>query len=192
MTGAMAHPGSRRAIGRPGGGFRRLAGRTLILSGTVAAVGVAFLAAMFASFAVGARESALVLGRINDTLIIVGYLLAVPAVLAFRTVARPRTALGHLLAVAGIVAIAAVVILQFLLVAGTLTFQEEVVPVSIALLVLGAWFVVVGWVGRARGVLPRGVRMGLLGATYVGYPVWALWAGRRLLGGTDRRDVVAE
>ena len=62
----------------------------------------------------------------------------------------------------------------------TLTFAEQT-DFSLALLVLAAWFVIVGYLGRSSGVLPGGVRMGLLAATYVGYPIWALWLGRRLL-----------
>ncbi|PZR65226.1 MAG: hypothetical protein DLM71_00190 [Chloroflexi bacterium] len=31
------------------------------------------------------------------------------------------------------------------------------------------------------GALPHGVRMGLLAATYIGYPIWAFWLGRHLL-----------
>jgi hypothetical protein len=166
------------------GGFRRFAGRTLIVSGILAAVGVAFLVAMFASFAVGAREAALAFGRVNDVLILVAYLLAAPAVIAVRAILRPQVArAGDVLALVGIAAIAAIVVLQLLLVAGTLTFEEQVGPVSIALLVLGAWFVVAGWLGSASGLLPGGARMGLLAALYVGYPVWALWLGRRLVAG---------
>jgi hypothetical protein len=54
-----------------------------------------------------------------------------------------------------------------------LSFQVQVGPASIALLVLGAWFVVTGFLGGRSGVLPRGGRMGLFSATYVGYPIWA-------------------
>ena len=40
---------------------------------------------------------------------------------------------------------------------------------------------VTGYLGRVAGVLPNGVRWGILGATYVGYPIWAFWMGRHLL-----------
>lgn len=190
MTGAVSRPDSRRDATRSDPGrFRAFAGRTLIVSGVLAAVGVAFLAAMFASFAVGAREPALAFGRVNDVLILIAYLLAAPAVMAVRALLRPGAGrAGDTLALVGIVAIAAIVVLQLLLVFGTLTFEEQVGPVSIALLVLGAWFVVVGWIGSASGVLPRGAWMGLLAALYVGYPIWALWLGRRLV--TEAREEV--
>jgi hypothetical protein len=185
VTGATSRPEIDRVAARAdASAFQRLAGRTLVVSGIVAGVGVAFLVAMFAAFAIGARETALVLGRINDVLILVGYLLAAPAVLALRALARPQAGwAGDVLASVGIAAIGAIVVLQSLLVAGTLTFEQQVGPVSVALLVLGAWFVVTGRIASAGGVLPGGARMGLLAATYVGYPVWALWLGRRLASG---------
>lgn len=64
---------------------------------------------------------------------------------------------------------------------GMLTFEEQIGAVSLALLVLAVWFVIIGYLGSSIGVLPHGVRMGLLAATYVGYPFWAFWLGRRLL-----------
>ncbi len=81
----------------------------------------------------------------------------------------------------GIDANLAIIVLQSLLVVGALTFQEEVGPVLVAFLVLVVWFVMIGYLGSSSGVLPHGVRMGLLAATYVGYPIWAVWLGRHLL-----------
>ena len=40
-----------------------------------------------------------------------------------------------------------------------------------------------GVLARRSGMLPNGLRDGLLGALYVGYPVWAVALGRRLLLG---------
>lgn len=159
----------------------RVAGRASFVSGVLAAVGVVFLLAMFVSFGVGATSPALVFGRVNDTLVLVSYLLAAPGVLAVRELLRPSAPiLGGLLAILGLAAISAIVVLQALLVFDVLTFEEQVGPVSIALLVLGGWFVASGYLGRSSGVLPRGVRMGLIAATYVGYPIYAIWLGRHL------------
>lgn len=187
MTGAVSRSDAGLETDRwDSGGVGRLAGRTLIVSGALAAAGVAFIVAMFGSFAVGARDAALVFGRVNDLLILVGYLLAAPAVLALRAILRPGAGrAGDVLALVGLVAIGAIVVLQLLLVAGRLTFEEQVGPVSLALLVLGAWFIVVGRIGSASGRLPRGARMGLLAALYVGYPIWAIWLGRRLVMEAD-------
>jgi hypothetical protein len=41
--------------------------------------------------------------------------------------------------------------------------------------------VLTGYLGSSSGTLPHGLRMGLLAVTYVGYPIWAFWLGRRLL-----------
>ena len=74
----------------------------------------------------------------------------------------------------------AVVLLQFLLVARVLTFAQQVVPVSIAVLVVGVWLVATGYLGRATGLLPRALLMSLPAVPYFGYPIWALWLGRTL------------
>ncbi len=161
---------------------RRLMGRTAYASGIVSAVGVAFLIAMFASFAAGARSPGLVFGWINDALAVVWGLLALPLPVALHALVRPRASvLNGLAMVVGIGAIAAIMILQSLLVVGALTFEEEIGPVSIAFLVLALWLVMAGYLGSSSGTLPHGVRMGLIAATYVGYPIWSFWLGRHLL-----------
>lgn len=160
----------------------RLGGWTAYASGVVAAIGLVFLIAMFASFAVGAQSPGLVFGWINDVLVMVSYLLAMPSAIALRALLRPHApVLSELATVIGISAIAAIVVLQWLLVVRALTFEEQIGPVSIALLVVAVWFVMTGYLGRSSGALPHGVRMGLLAATYIGYPIWAFWLGRHLL-----------
>lgn len=156
-------------------------------SGATAAVGVAFLVAMFVSFAVDVPAQALTAGRINDVLVMVSYLLAVPSVIATRTLLRPHApALVGLATVIGIGALAAIVVLQWLLITNVLSFEVQVGLVSIALFVIGVWFVVTGYVGGRSGLLPRGGRMGVLAATYIGYPIWAFWFGRHLLRSSRR------
>ena len=165
------------------GPWLRMAGRAALASGLIAAVGIAFLTAMFVSFAVGATSHGQLFGRINDVLVLISYLLTAPSVIAFYVLLRPRSAvLSGIVALVGIGAIAAIVVLQSLLIAGLLTFEEQGGPVSVALLVLGGWFVVTGRMATSSGLVPHGVRMGLIAATYVGYPFWAIWIGRRFLG----------
>ena len=159
----------------------RLGSQAAFVSGVAAAFGIAFLIAMFVAFGVGSTSAGQRLGRINDVLVLLAYLLAGPVVFAVHALLRSRAPLLSGLAVLiGIGAIVAIVVLQSLLIFGVLTFEEQVGPVSIALLVLGVWFVLTGYLGSSTGVLPHGVRMGLLAATYVGYPIWAFWLGRRL------------
>lgn len=150
-------------------------------SAAIGAAGVVFLAGMFTSFAIGARSQGLVLGGINDVLVLVSYALAAPAVIVLRGRVRPSAPLATDAAtVVGLVSIGAIVMLQAALVRGVLTFEQQIGPVSIAFLAFAVWLVAIGRLGSRSGLLPGGVRMGLLGATYVGYPVWAAWAARRL------------
>ena len=70
--------------------------------------------------------------------------------------------------------------LQVLLVGEVLTFEEQIGPVSLAFLVLAAWFVLYGRLAARAGVLPGGTRLGLIGASYAGYPVWAFRVARAI------------
>jgi hypothetical protein len=160
----------------------RLVSRLTFASGALGAFGVVFLVAMFVSFAVGARSAGLAFGWINDVLLMVSYALAAPAALALGSLLRPRAPiLSTFAAVIGLAAIVVIVLLQLLLVIGAMTFEEEIGPASIAFLFLAAWFGLTGYLGRVAGVLPNGVRWGILGATYVGYPIWAFWMSRNLV-----------
>jgi hypothetical protein len=81
----------------------------------------------------------------------------------------------------GMTGMAAVASLQYLLVAGVLTFAQQGGPVSVAILVVGAWLLITGYLGQASGALPRGVLFSWLVLPYFGYPIWAFWVGRLLL-----------
>lgn len=158
----------------------RVAGVASIASSGIAAVAVALLGAMYGAFAAGATSAGQAFGGINDRLILVAYALAVPGILAtamaLSIARRPVVvALGTLLALAAIVAI---VVLQWQLVTGTLSFEQQIGPVSVAFLALGVWFVLTGYLGA--DVLPYGVRLGALAALYVGYPFLAFRLGRWL------------
>ncbi len=137
---------------------------------------------MFVSFALGATSIGLVFGWINDVSAVVAALLMLPLVVAVYVLLRPHAPIVSGLAIViGLGANLAIMVLQSLLVLGALTFQEEVGPVLIAFLFLVVWLVLTGYLGSSSGTLPHGLRMGLLAVTYVGYPIWAFWLGRRLL-----------
>jgi hypothetical protein len=154
---------------------------TAYASGVLGAAGVVFLTAMFA---VGPRRAGLPFGRINDVLVLVSYLLAAPTAVALHGILRRRFPILSLVTlVLGLAAIAAIVVLQALLILDVLTFEQQIGPVSVALFGLAVWFVLTGYLGSSGGDLQHGARMGLLAATYVGYPIWAIWIGRKLAQG---------
>jgi len=164
------------------GSRTQLAGGLTYLSGVLGALGIGFMIAMFVSFAADAKPAGMAFGWVNDVLVLLSYLLTAPAVLALRSLLRPRAPiLSGVLTVVGLVSIGAIVLLQGLLVIGALTFEEQIGPVSIVYLGLAVWFVLTGYLGRTSGILTNGVRMGLLGATYIGYPIWAFWMSRQLM-----------
>jgi hypothetical protein len=82
--------------------------------------------------------------------------------------------------IVGIGGMLSVVLFQLLLLAGALTFAQQVVPVTIAIL-LGAWVVTTGYLARSDARLPYSVGMSLLAVPYFGYPIWAFWLGRHLI-----------
>jgi len=169
----------------------RLGGLAAYASAVVAPIGLVFLVAMYVSFALGAKAPGLAFGWIDDVLAIVTGLLMLPTVLAVDVLLRGRAPqVSRLALIVGIGANVAIAMLQSLLVAGVLTFDQEIGPVLIAFLALVVWFVTTGFIGSSIGVLPHGLRMSVLAATYIGYPFWALWLGRHLLRRAGEPDSV--
>ena len=168
---------------------RRVAAWALLASAPVNAVGVAALVAMFVAFSIGERSSGMTLGRANDILGLIGTALMMPAVLELHAVTGPdRRAIRASLVVIGLGAMAAIIWLQYLLISDRITFETQLPMVSLAYLGIGVWFIGGGWVATRAGVLARGVRLGVAGASYVGQPWWAYRWGRLLLasaGGSD-------
>jgi hypothetical protein len=162
----------------------RLAASSLRASGIIGGVGLAFLVGMFAAFAAGARSTGMTLGFINDVTGVVTLPIALPGILALHARVRPHAGpTSDALLVVGIAAGGTIVVLQVLLVGKVVTFEQQIGAVSLAFLVLAVWFVTYGRIASRAGVLPRGTRLGLLAATYAGYPVWALRIARELEAG---------
>lgn len=157
------------------------AGCCSIASGIVSFIGIVFLIVMFIGFStnnLGLQRY----GMLNDICIIIQYLLALPITLALHQYLKVHAlVLSRAAMLIGIAGILAVVVLQWLLVSGVLTFEEQVGPVMIALLMVGIWLVITGYMGRSIGKLPSGVLISIPAAFYLGYPIWAIWLGRRLL-----------
>jgi hypothetical protein len=165
------------------GQLTRVAGWCAIVSGVVSVIAIVFLVIMYVGFFVDDIQLQR-FGPLNDVCLIIQYLLALPIALALHQLFRTHApVLSRVAMLIGIVGMIAVVVLQLLLVVGVMTFDEQVGPVMVALLVAGAWFVITGHLGRSTRKLPRGLVMGILAAFFLGYPIWAFWLGRQLLGG---------
>jgi hypothetical protein len=139
---------------------------------------------MYALFAQSNRELGLIFGRLNDICIAIQYLLTIPIALALHRILRPyNPALIRLATILGIAMMLVVIGLQLAFVFGVLTLVQQVVWVSLAMIVgVGSWLIITGLVARSTGRLPNSVVMSALAVPYLGYPIWAFWLGRRLLG----------
>ena len=162
----------------------RAAGGFAILSGIISAFGVAFLIAMFILFATPLKELGLTFGLLNDICIGIQYLLTIPIVAALHRILLPYNPMWIRIAtVVGIASILAVIALQLALIFKVLTFEQQWLWITLAMIVgVGAWLVITGLVARSTGRLPNSVVMSAVAVPYVGYPIWAFWLGRRLLG----------
>jgi hypothetical protein len=159
----------------------RIAAAGLRASGVVGAIGLGFLIAMFAAFGAGARSAGMALGWANDVTGVVTLPLALPGMLALHARIRPHAGVaGDALLVIGVGSSGAIVVLQLLLVTGAVTFEQQIGSVSLAFLALAVWFVLTGRIAARSGVVPGGTRLGVLAASYVGYPVWAFRIARQL------------
>ena len=158
-----------------------LARWSLIGAAIASVAGIGFLVGMFAAFAVDATDTAMTLGWINDTLVIVQYVLVLPALVVVHLALRdtsPRASL--VLAGLGGAGVALVVVSQGLLVLGVLTFEEQIGPALVGYIPLAAWFIATGVLLARSGLDPRGTAMGVVGASYLGFPVWAARLAGRL------------
>lgn len=162
----------------------RAAGALAIVSGIISAIGVVFLLAMFAGFATPFKNLGLTFGRANDICVALQYVLTIPIALALHRILLPyNPTLIRVATVFGIAMMLVVVGLQLALIFGVLAFEQQVVWVSLAMILgVGAWLMITGLVARATGRLPNSVLMSGLAVPYFGYPVWAFWLGQRLLG----------
>jgi hypothetical protein len=110
-------------------------------------------------------------------------LLTIPVALAlYRILLVYNPALIRIATITGIAAMLVVFGLQLLLIFKVLAFEQQVLWVSLAMILgVGAWLVSTGLVARSTGRLPNSVLMSILAVPYFGYPVWAIWLGLRLM-----------
>jgi hypothetical protein len=172
------------AIARGGVTGLRIGAWTAYASGAVAAIGVPLLIGMYAVvFRSGPNHPRVArLGGANDAMVLAQYALALPLAVVLHQRNRstdPRFS-GAATAV-GMSAMTAIVVLQALLLADVLEFEDQIAYVAIAFWLLVFWFITVGRLGRANGLLTgRTTLMSLVGASYIGFPIWAFWLGRQL------------
>lgn len=160
------------------------AGGFAIVSGIISLIGIIFLITMFVLFATPYREQGLLFGLLNDILVALQYLLAIPIALALYRILGPQNpALILAATIVGIGAMIIVALLQFALVFEVLTFQQQAVWASLGILVgVGSWLIITGLVARSIARLPNSMIMSAIAVPYFGYPFWAFWLGRNLLG----------
>jgi len=153
------------------------------VSGSIAAVGVVLLVLFYlVYFATPFKEVGQTLGSLNDVCVAVQYLLTIPLALSLRRILHPHApGLVDIATIVGLASMLLVVVLQTALVVGVLSFQQEVLWVSLAMIIgVGFWLVITGLVARSTQRFPHSLRMSLFAVPYLGYPIWAFWLGKHL------------
>lgn len=119
---------------------------------------------------------------INDICVTIQYLLTIPIALAlYRILVVHNPALIRIATAVGLVGMVSTVGLQLLLIFGVLTFEQQFLWITLAMILgVGSWLVITGLVARSTGRLPNSLLMSVLAIPYFGYPLWAFWLGRRL------------
>jgi len=132
------------------------------VSGIVGLLAGLFLLGFFALDSYGVRLAGLSLGHINDILGAVQFAAFVPVVWTLgRQLPAARTV--RVATVVAVVAAVAFVVLSVLLVAGVLTFDQQIGPVIVAIIAIYCWLLVVNLVAHRTRALPRAVsRTGVL------------------------------
>ena len=128
--------------------------------------GIVFLIALYV--AIFSSDDQFGFGTLNDISVIVQYTLALPIVFMFGRLLRPqRPNLSLVAMLLGIAGMLAAIVLQVLLVAGVLSFSQQVGMVIAAFMVILAWFVIVGYLGRSTNELPNSMLLQVLAGLYI-------------------------
>lgn len=110
-------------------------------------------------------------GVYNDLAVIAQYGLAVPVVAAFQRMLAPIA--PHQMTVAtgsALVGVGGVVVFQVLFLAGVISLQQAFGLVGAAMVLLvGAWILITGFVGRRAAMLQNSTALLVLAALYFGY-----------------------
>lgn len=162
----------------------RSAGGFAIASGIVSAVGIVFLIVMYVFFLTSNQEQGSVFGLVNDILVALQYMLTIPVAIALYRILQPQNPTLVLVAtIVGIAAMLVVIVLQVALVFEVLTFQQQAVWTSLTILGgVGSWLIITGVLAKSIGGFSNSVLMSAIAVPYFGFPAWAIWLGRILLG----------
>lgn len=153
----------------------KFAGWCAYISGVFAVIGLVFLTIFFAG-------GPAYFGPLNDTAVIVHYILLLPIVFTLYPLLKPYGQRLNLVAtIIGTGGMLGVIVLQTLLVVGVLPFQQQIGMVIVAFFAGLVWFIAAGRLGRPTGIVPKSTLLNVLAGLVIGYPVWAFKVGRRLL-----------
>jgi len=161
----------------------RAAGGFAVVSGIISVFGIIFLITMFALFGRQRMELGGTFGLLNDVIVALQYLLTIPVAIALYQVLSPfNPSLMLISTIVGVVSMMVVIILQLALIFEILTFQQQGIWASLAILLgIGSWLMITGLVARSSDIFPYSVLMSSIAVPYFGFPVWAIWLGRILL-----------
>ena len=132
------------------------------VSGVVGVLAGAFLLGFFALDSYGVRLAGFTLGQLNDILGAVQFAALAPVawVLGRRL---PATRTARVATVLAMAATGAFVVLSVLLIAGALTFTQQIGPLMVTIVAIYGWLLVVNLVAHRTRTLPRAVtRTGVL------------------------------
>lgn len=150
----MEHP----TRGPEAGPVRALA----VLSGVVGGLAGLFLIGFFTLEPYGVRLAGVSLGTINDVLGAIQFAALAPVAWGLGR-RLPATRIVRVATGTALIAMLGYVVLSVLLVAGVLTFAEQIGPVIATIVAVYAWLLTVNLVGHRTRTLPRGVtRAGVL------------------------------
>lgn len=150
-----------------------------------AAIGLVFLVIFFSGVPL--------FGPLNDTAVIIHYLLLLPImVYLYRLLKQDDQPIHELTLVIGLFGAVGVILLQGLLVLGVMPFNQQIVFVIPAFLIGTIWFFLIERLGRHDERLPKGRALYVLAGLVFAYPVWALMLARRLERSLKVRPAWAE
>ncbi len=85
--------------------------------------------------------------------------------------------------VIGIVGGIYLTILHTLFVFEVVWFSDAIIPFLLGIAASEVWLLTASYLARPRDKPLLGIVMTILAMSFIGYPVWAIWLGRRLLTG---------